>query len=43
VTSCNVSINALVQLVAIGGNGDYNKNNTQTVGNRSNTVVPIQE
>lgn len=27
----NVSINAPVQLVTIGGNGDYNKNNTQTI------------
>jgi hypothetical protein len=27
----NVSVNAPVQLVTIGGNGDYNKNNTQTV------------
>lgn len=28
----NVSINVPVQLVTIGGNGDYNKNNTQTLG-----------
>jgi hypothetical protein len=28
----NVSLNAPVQLVTIGGNGDYNKNNTQTLG-----------
>jgi len=27
----NVSINAPIQLVTIGGNGDYNKNNTQTI------------
>ena len=27
----NASINAPVQLVTIGGNGDYNKNNTQTI------------
>jgi hypothetical protein len=27
----NVSINVPVQLVTIGGNGDYNKNNTQTI------------
>jgi hypothetical protein len=27
----NVSINAPVQLITIGGNGDYNKNNTQTL------------
>lgn len=27
----NLSLNAPVQLVTVGGNGDYNKNNTQTV------------
>jgi hypothetical protein len=27
----NLSLNAPVQLVTIGGNGDYNKNNTQTI------------
>ena len=27
----NVSLNAPVELVTIGGNGDYNKNNTQTI------------
>lgn len=27
----NISVNVPVQLVTIGGNGDYNKNNTQTI------------
>lgn len=27
----NVALNAPIQLVTIGGNGDYNKNNTQTI------------